>query len=249
METRTEKQTRKSSRIPAVESAVGSLADKPKRAAKTLRAMYVALIAAYGPQRWWPAETRFEMIVGAYLTQATSWRSVERSLENIRAAGLLGIEGIRNIPGESLRELIRPSGFVQRKAASLHAFVRFLDEHYGGSLDKLREQAPAVAREQLLALPGIGAETADAILLYALDHPAFVVDEYFRRVMTRHGLAAERASYEELQRLGELAVTSQTQRETALHANELHALIVEVGKRHCKRTAQCSGCPLQRFFT
>lgn len=213
-----------------------------------LREFYSALLASYGPQQWWPAETAFEVVLGAYLTQATAWRNVERSISNLREAGVLSVAGIRNLPVDTLRGLVRPSGFVQRKASSIRAFVYFLDEHYAGSLDQLAAQPISAVRAQLLALPGVGPETADAILLYALGHPVFVVDEYMRRVVARHGLLPSNAGYAQLQTLGDEAVASATTQETARHANELHALIVEVGKRHCGRTAHCDGCPLQQFL-
>jgi endonuclease-3 related protein len=213
-----------------------------------LREMYAALLKAYGKREWWPAETAFEVVIGAFLTQATAWRSVERSIANLREAGMLSIEGIRGITEEGLRELIRPSGFVQRKAASIKSFVQFLDEHYSGSLEQMAEAPTTELRTQLLALPGVGPETADAILLYALEHPVFVVDEYLRRVVTRHELLPANARYADLQALGDGAIASSTREETAQHANELHALIVEVGKRHCGTTPRCEGCPLQSFL-
>jgi endonuclease-3 related protein len=213
-----------------------------------LRVMYHALLAAYGTRQWWPADTAFEVILGAYLTQATAWRSVERSIANLRTTGLLTIEGIRAIPEEALREIIRPSGFVLRKAASIKTFVRFLDERYGGSLERMAARQTAILRLELLALPGVGPETADAILLYALGHPVFVVDEYLRRVATRHELVAANARYAELQLLGDRTIASATTEETARHANELHALIVEVGKRHCGTVPRCEDCPLKPFL-
>jgi endonuclease-3 related protein len=213
-----------------------------------LRKMYAALLESYGTRKWWPAETAFEVVLGAFLTQATAWRSVERSIANLREAGMLSIEGIREISEGKLRELIRPSGFVQRKAASIKAFVQFLDEQYGGSLEQMAETPTAELRTQLLVLPGVGPETADAILLYALEHPVFVVDEYLRRVVTRHELLPANARYADLQSLGDGAIASPTREETAGHANELHALIVEVGKRHCGTTPRCEGCPLQPFL-
>ncbi len=213
-----------------------------------LRKMYAALLDAYGTRKWWPAETAFEVVIGAFLTQATAWRGVERSIANLREAGRLTMEGIRSVTEEKLRELIRPSGFVQRKAASIKAFVQFLDEHYGGSLEQLAEAHTTELRIQLLTLPGVGPETADAILLYALEHPVFVVDEYLRRVVTRHELLPANARYANLQSLGDGAIASPTREETARHANELHALIVEVGKRHCGTTPRCEGCPLRPFL-
>lgn len=213
-----------------------------------LREMYATLMAAYGPQKWWPADTPFEVVLGAILTQGTSWRGVERSIANLRAEGLLTLDGIRAVSEEHLRETIRPSGFVVRKAACIRAFVKLLDEQHSGSIDEMAAAATTVVRRQLLAIAGIGPETADAILLYALNHPVFVVDEYFRRVATRHELVATNAGYAEMQRLGDLAVASDTEEETARHANELHALIVDVGKQHCGPAPQCEGCPLKRYL-
>jgi len=223
------------------------MADQEKSAA-SLRAIYGALLSAYGTRQWWPADTPFEVILGAYLTQATAWRNVERSIANLRAEGILNVEGIRATSEAALREIVRPSGFVLRKAASIKAFVKFLDEQYRGSLEEMAAQPTAVLRQQLLALPGVGPETADAILLYALGHPVFVVDEYLRRVATRHELVAENVRYAELQSLGDATVAGDTAEETARHANELHALIVEVGKQHCGSVPRCDGCPLEPFL-
>lgn len=237
-----------------MESAVTRRHHKSSRASESsgseqqLRNMYAALLAAYGTRKWWAADTAFEVVIGAFLTQATAWKSVERSIANLRQARLLTIEGIRGITEETLRELIRPSGFVLRKATSIKSFVQFLDDRYGGSLEQMAEEPTAELRAQLLALPGVGPETADAILLYALEHPVFVVDEYLRRVVTRHELLPANARYAELQALGDGAIASLTREETARHANELHALIVEVGKLHCGTTPRCEGCPLQPFL-
>ena len=225
-----------------------SRASESSGSERQLRKIYAALLAAYGTRRWWPADTAFEVVVGAFLTQATAWRSVERSIANLREAGMLSVDGIRGISEETLRALIRPSGFVVRKAASIKAFVQFLDERYGGSLEQMAEEPTAELRAELLALPGVGPETADAILLYALEHPVFVVDQYLRRVVTRHELLPANVRYAELQALGDGAIASPTREETAGHANELHALIVEVGKRHCGTTPRCDGCPLQPFL-
>lgn len=210
--------------------------------------MYSALLAAYGPRKWWPADSPFEVILGAYLTQATAWRNVEQSIANLRTFGILSIAGIRATAEESLRDIIRPSGFALRKAASIKAFVQFLDEHYSGSLEQMAAQPVELLRSQLLALPGAGPETADAILLYALEKPVFVVDEYFRRVATRHELVPGNARYAELQSLGDRTVASPSTEETTRHANELHALIVEVGKQHCGTVPRCEDCPLAPFL-
>lgn len=216
-----------------------------RTAAGRMRELYSHLVNAYGPQQWWPAQTPFEVVIGAFLTQNTAWTSVNKSIANMAARDLLSVDAIRVLPEDELRELIRPSGYMTRKAAAIKAFVAFLDEFYDGSMGKLAAELPEVARERLLALPGVGPETADAILLYALGHPAIVVDEYLRRVMTRHGLIAERAKHAEIQALGERAFAKVPVMERLAHCNEFHALIVEVGKRHCRRSPMCEGCPLE----
>ncbi|MGB0124009.1 MAG: base excision DNA repair protein [Silvibacterium sp.] len=215
-----------------------------RAAARRLRDFYSHLVQAYGPQHWWPAKSAFEVVIGAYLTQNTAWTSVEKSIANLATRGLLCVAAIRALPEDELRELIRPSGYMTRKAAAIKAFVGFLDSFYDGSLENLADEVPEIARERLLALPGVGPETADAILLYALGHPALVVDEYLRRVATRHGLVATQAKYGEIQALGEAVFADDSPAERVSHCNELHALIVEVGKRHCRRKPVCDGCPL-----
>jgi endonuclease III related protein len=213
--------------------------------------MYDRLVALWGPQQWWPAKDALEVVIGACLTQNTAWTSVERSIANLKARGVLSIAGLRAIPEDQLRVLIRPSGFMLRKAAALKAFAAFLDAHYSGRMTLLARAAgrdAAQVRRQLLALPGVGPETADAILLYALDVPAMVVDEYLRRVVTRHGLLPEKAKYGEIQSLAELAFAAEAVSEApaarAGHYNEFHALMVQIGKLHCGRTPRCEGCPL-----
>jgi len=220
---------------------------KPQtESAKLLRRMYTTLLHAYGPQLWWPAQTPFEVIVGAFLTQSTSWRAVEKSIENLRRQGILNIEGLRAISEAELRDLIKPTGFMHRKASSLKAFIHFLDHEYDGSLARFSEQDTPKARKQLLDLPGVGPETADAILLYALGHPVMVVDEYLRRLVTRHQLAHENVSYQQMQELALQAFFEDAPPLRTQHYNEFHALVVELGKRHCKRSPQCDGCPLSR---
>lgn len=231
------------SRAEARSSGGQSLPSK-RDAARRLHKFYTCLVEAYGPQKWWPAKTPFEVVIGAYLTQNTAWTSVERSIANLAARDLLRVETIRALPELELRALIRPSGYMVRKAAAIKAFVVFLDRFYGGSLEELAAENSEVARERLLALPGVGPETADAILLYALGHPAIVVDEYLRRVVTRHGLLGAKAKYPEIQALGEAAFASEPYEERAAHFNEFHAVIVELGKRHCRRIPNCEGCPL-----
>lgn len=221
-------------------------------AARRLRKLYQHLVDRFGPQQWWPAKSAFEVVVGAYLTQNTAWTSVERSIANLEARGLLTPAGLRAVDEGDLQQLIRPSGFMLRKAAALKAFAGFLETHYRGNMKRLRWAAAedqARVREELLALPGVGDETADAILLYALDSPAMVVDEYLRRVTVRHGLVPERAKYAEIQAVAESAfaqdAAGESREELARHYNEFHALVVQVGKAHCGRVARCEGCALE----
>jgi endonuclease-3 related protein len=211
--------------------------------------MHVALLDAYGPQHWWPAKTPFEVILGAYLTQNTSWKAVERSLENLRSAGALSLEGLRATPLAKLRRLIQPSGFFTRKAPALKAFAAMVDEEFDGSLEKLASTPTAALRKRLLELPGVGQETADAILLYALGHAVPAADEYLRRIVERHGLIAIESgrthiAYDALTDLTRRAFSADPATAHAEIFNEFHALTVAVGKAHCGRTAKCEGCPL-----
>lgn len=232
------------------------IAPVPSPAATMLRAMYDRLANAYGPQHWWPAETPLEVTLGAYLTQNTSWRGVERSLANLRQHGFLGSSSehqaldaaaLLACPEEELRTLLRPSGYMVRKTAAIRAFLGFLFTEAQGSFQKLSAMPVDTLRPKLLALPGVGPETADAILLYALGHEAMVVDEYLRRVAVRHGLASERATYDGLQALAWSAFQEEQGKERVHHANEFHALIVMVGKEHCGPKPRCAGCPLACF--
>ena len=215
---------------------------------KRLQAMYERMVTEYGPQQWWPAATPFEVVIGAYLTQNTSWLTVERSILNLAAHQALSVDGIRRLDEEQLRQLIRPSGYMVRKAAALKAFVDFLDRKHGGSLDALALAPISVARDQLLALPGVGPETADAILLYALGQPAMVADEYLRRIVTRHRLLPQKAKYAEIQALAMNALGDDAPETLIRHYNEFHALVVTVGKTHCGPRPKCEGCPLAPFL-
>jgi len=211
--------------------------------------MHDDLMLAYGPQHWWPAKSPFEVILGAYLTQNTAWKAVERSLANLRAAGALTPEGLRAISLARLRRLIRPSGFIMRKAPAIKAFVAMLHKEFGGSLEALAAVPTVALRERLMELPGVGPETADAILLYALGHAVPVADEYLRRIAERHGLltaeaAQARIPYDALVGLTRSAFDGDAATERAQLYNEFHALTVAVGKAHCGRTARCEGCPL-----
>jgi endonuclease-3 related protein len=209
-----------------------------------LRRYYDALFAAHGPQHWWPGRTRFEIIVGAILTQNTSWRNVEIAIGNLRPAGLLTPRAIEDVAFARLARLIRSSGYFRQKAKKLKCFVRFLGSEYGGSLSKMFRTPTAVLRDKLLAVHGIGPETADSILLYAGKHPVFVVDAYARRMLERHQLATAKQGYEEIRRIFEHSLLG----DAPLY-NEFHALIVRTGKEYCRtRNPRCSECALHSFL-
>jgi len=208
----------------------------------TLQQFYDALSERYGPQHWWPAQSRFEVLVGAVLTQNTNWRNVERAIANLRDAGLLDIARLHRLPPAHLPELIRPAGYYNVKSRRLKALIDLIWQQYGGDLDAMFDRPTDELRQELLAVKGIGRETADSILLYAGGHVTFVVDAYTFRVMSRHGLVDEQADYEELKELFE----GNFDRDVQLY-NEFHALLVRVGKEHCRRQARCTDCPLERF--
>jgi len=202
---------------------------------------YERLFALHGPQHWWPGRTRFEIIVGAILTQNTAWTNVETAIANLRRARLLSPRAIETVPTARLARLIRSSGYFRQKARKLKAFVTFLRREYAGSLTRMFRTPAAELREQLLAVYGIGRESADSILLYAGGHPVFVVDAYARRMLERHGLARENSHYESIRALFE----SQLPADAALY-NEFHALIVHTGKHYCRaRNPRCAECPLR----
>jgi endonuclease-3 related protein len=205
-----------------------------------LEEYYSALLDALGPQHWWPGETQFEVIVGAILTQNTSWSNVERAMANLRAARLLTASAVSRAPLNELERLIRSSGYFRQKARKLKAFCSFLREEYGGSLKRMFATPTAALREKLLGVFGIGPETADSILLYAGQHGVFVVDAYTKRMLTRHGWVDEKAGYEEVRSMVEAQFPADVAR-----FNEFHALIVSTGKQFCRtREPLCQKCPL-----
>jgi endonuclease-3 related protein len=203
--------------------------------------------------QWWPARSAFEVIVGAILTQNTAWSNVELAIVNVRRARLFTPRAVERVPILRLAGLIRPSGYYREKAKKLKAFVRFLRQEYGGSLRRMFRTPTAALREELLAVHGIGPETADAILLYAGGHATFVVDTYTHRLLARHGLtpgyARERFSatkhdYESVRAMFE----NNLPHDAALY-NEFHALIVHVGKNWCRKAApRCEECPLKIYL-
>jgi endonuclease-3 related protein len=209
----------------------------------TPQEVYDLLFAAYGPQHWWPGETPFEVLVGAVLTQNTAWKNVERAIANLRDAGVLSPSALYALSTDELGELIRPAGYFRVKAVRLRNLLRLVVEKYEGSLDAMFATGLDSLREELLSINGIGPETADAILLYAGNLPTFVIDAYTARVLKRHGWIEPEADYYAMKEYFE----SSLPREEQLF-NEYHALIVQVGKQHCSRTAKCAGCPLEALL-
>jgi endonuclease III related protein len=215
-----------------------------KEKSSELLQYYRALYGAWGAQHWWPAQTRFEVIVGAYLTQNTAWKNVELALAKLRTAHVLSVEGIRELSLIRLQHLIRPSGYFRQKAKRLKTFVAYLDEKYGGSLDELFAQPTDKLRAELLSLNGVGPETADSILLYAGELPSFVVDAYTHRVFARHGWIDFDADYHQIQDY----IQGELPQEVPLF-NEFHALLVRLGKDYCKKTnPKCPECPLREML-
>lgn len=240
-----------------------------------IRDYYQTLYRRWGPQHWWPAASQFEVIVGAYLTQNTSWKNVELALAGLRRKKLLSLDGIRGVRLAELEAAIRPAGYFRQKAARLKTFVTFVDTQYGGSLERMLAQPTSELRGQLLGLNGVGPETADSILLCAGQHPVFVVDAYTRRILERHGIVDSKTSYEDIRQMCEQALGEATCHENDLAAldagcpvphrpsrmsrakrtplaqvyNDLHGLIVNVGKHYClKSNPKCESCPLKDFL-
>jgi endonuclease-3 related protein len=232
--------------------------------------MYRKLARAWGRQHWWPAETPFEVIVGTLLTQNTSWTNVERALGSLRAAGKLSVAGIRELPLRKLEKLVRSSGYFRQKARRLKNFVAFLDSRYSGSLERMFATPTEALRTELLALNGIGPETADSILLYGGNHAIFVVDAYTRRILQRHEMLNAEAKYDDIRTLVERALRHQqplpllpdsSASRPKVHPpsamssadrsplsqvyNEMHGLFVQVGKHYCQKSEpKCEACPL-----
>jgi endonuclease-3 related protein len=243
-------------------------------AAEKVRQIYRKLARTWGPQHWWPAETPFEVITGALLTQNTSWTNVERVLANLRSAGVLSLEGIRNISLAELECLVKPSGYFRQKAQRLKDLVTFIDAKYGGSLERMFATPTQELRAELLTQKGVGPETADSILLYAGLHAVFVVDAYARRILERHEVLSASAKYDDIRLLVEgalehenvpaatatevrrpvahspSAMSTAQQSQRARVYNETHGLLVQVGKHYChKQQPQCDSCALGDLLT
>lgn len=209
----------------------------------SLQTVYETLLAAYGPQKWWPGDSPFEVMIGAVLTQNTSWKNVEKAIDNLRRAKLLDPHKLLALEPETFAELIRPAGYFRVKAGRLRNLLKFLVDRYDGDLDAMFSCRVSSLREELLSINGIGPETADSILLYAGNLPSFVVDAYTYRVMTRHGWIEPEIDYHGLQEHFQSHLV-----EDAAIYNEFHALFVQVGKNHCRKTPKCEGCPLAHLL-
>ena len=202
------------------------------------------LLNAFGPQRWWPARTRLEVILGAILTQNTSWNNAARAIARLRKAGLLNLEALETASNARLERCLRPAGYFRQKAKTVRAFLEWLERDSHGSLTRLFARSDEKLRQDLLQVRGFGPETVDSILLYAGGLPYFVVDAYTKRILSRHGLIPENTGYAEVQAF----FHENLPRDARLY-NEFHALLVEVGKRFCRpRKPKCEVCPLQGFL-
>lgn len=202
--------------------------------------------AQQGHRGWWPGETPFEICVGAILTQNTNWGNVERAIANLRAAHLLMPKRMFALPERDLAQLIRPAGYFNVKAKRLRAFLRVLVEEFGGELPRLFAGSTAEARHRLLGIHGIGAETADSMLLYAGTHHSFVVDAYTKRIFHRHGWCTADATYHDLQMMCAASLDEKPLKARLDYCQDYHAQLVEVGKNYCRpREARCDACPLR----
>jgi len=202
--------------------------------------LFDLLFTAWGPQHWWPGETPFEVAVGAVLTQNTAWTNVEKAICALKSHSVLDAAGLLALPQEELSELLRPAGYYHVKAGYLRSLSEWIRDRAGGEFASLEQEETATLRRDLLNVRGIGKETADSILLYAVGKPVFVVDAYTRRIAARLGLLPEKASYDRTQSF----FTAQLPVNVSVY-NEMHALLVRLAKEHCRVRPRCNGCPLQ----
>ena len=202
--------------------------------------IYHKLYHAFGPQHWWPGDSPFEIAIGAILTQNTNWVNVEKAVENLKRKMVLNAKSIHELKTEKLASFIKPAGYFNVKAKRLKAFIHFLMNDYHGSMKRMKNENMDTLRTKLLHVHGIGPETADSILLYALDKPVFVIDAYTKRSLSRHNIIRYDESYERVQDLFHITL----KRDTELF-NEYHALFVRLGKAYCRKKPMCNGCPLE----
>ena len=199
----------------------------------------------HGHQHWWPGESPFEICVGAILTQNTSWKNVEHAIANLKAARILTARKMHALPVDDLAELIRPAGYYNMKARRLGNFLEVLVDQFGASLKRLMRGDTAVVRNRLLAINGIGPETADSMLLYAGDHTSFVIDTYTKRIFTRHAWCPDSADYDTLQTLCQNNLNQHTGVERLDYWQDYHAQLVVIGSRYCRpKNPRCEECPL-----
>ena len=209
----------------------------------TLDDIYQRLYDVYGPQKWWPAKSPFEVIVGAILVQNTAWNNAQLAIEKLREADLLTADRLYNVPVEELEKLIRSAGYYRMKARRLRNVLDYLHENYSGSVERFLDVDTETLRCELLSINGIGPETADSVLLYAAMRPVFVVDAYTNRVFKRHRWIDYDAGYDDIQSY----FHSHLEASAPLY-NEYHALIVKIGHLHCRKTPQCEQCPLEEWI-
>ncbi len=207
---------------------------------RKLETIYNKLFERFGRRNWWPAESPFEVCVGAILTQNTSWKNVEKAIANLKEADCLDAFKLYDITADDLAALIRPAGYFNIKARRLKNFITCLVSDHAGSLDEMFAGSVQDARAKLLSINGVGKETADSMILYAANRPIFVVDAYTRRVLERHGIAGPEDDYDAIQAIFHLNL-----REDVAMFNDYHAQLVAVGSNYCGRKAKCSGCPLE----
>ncbi|WP_457574880.1 endonuclease III domain-containing protein [Desulfolithobacter sp.] len=209
--------------------------------ARLLKEIYTSLLDHFGPQNWWPGDTPFEVMVGAVLTQNTNWQNVEKAIANLKEAGVMSFEAMAALDRERLAGYIRPAGYYNIKAGRLQNLFAHITDNWDGDLEYFLSLPRERLREELLAVKGIGPETADSIILYAAAQPVFVIDAYTHRILSRHGLVDGSFGYYELQEL----FMDNLEEDVALF-NEYHALLVRVGKEFCKKSRpDCAGCPLE----
>ncbi|UCC66701.1 MAG: endonuclease III domain-containing protein [Deltaproteobacteria bacterium] len=219
---------------------LGFCGQEERSLVKELLFIYRKLLNFFGEQRWWPADTPFEVIVGAVLTQNTNWRNVERAIENLKRAGVLTPQRLINVEKPKLTKLIRPAGYYNVKAKRLINFVDFLNREYRGDLEIMFNESLPALRKKILKVKGVGLETADSVLLYAGGKPIFVIDAYTKRVLFRHGIITDGATYQDIQDL----FMHTLPQDISLY-KEYHALLVKLAKTFCKPKPRCTGCPLE----
>ncbi len=216
---------------------------EPQLSSKDLFLLYKHLYDYLGPQYWWPGETKEEISIGAILTQNTTWKNVEKAIENLKREGLLDFKKILELDKDYLAQLIKPSGYYNQKAQKLKNFAEFMLKEFGGKFDVSIDKWSL--REKLLSVKGVGKETADSIILYAFEKPIFVVDAYTKRILLRHGvIESDKIEYDEIAKLFYLSIP-----EDVKIYNEYHALFVNIGKNYCsKRTPKCNECPIKKLI-